>query len=46
MTEWTIFAENVGLPGLIVIYILARFERKLDRLTKEVRRQGLSNKTK
>lgn len=41
MTEWVLFTENIGFPALIVFYLLTRYERKLDRLTKEVRRNSL-----
>ncbi|SDO11458.1 YvrJ family protein [Alkalicoccus daliensis] len=41
LTEWSLFAENIGFPALLIIYLLSRFERKLDRLTKEIRRNSL-----
>lgn len=41
LTQWSLLMENIGFPALIVFYLLTRYERKLDRLTKEVRRNSL-----
>lgn len=40
--DWAVLVGNVGFPVLLTLYLLTRFEKRIDRLTKEI--QDLQNK--
>ncbi|PTL38788.1 MAG: YvrJ family protein [Alkalicoccus sp.] len=34
--EWTTLLENVGFPGAVTLYLLVRYEKKMDRLSSQI----------
>lgn len=35
--DWAVLVGNVGFPVLLALYLLTRFEKRIDRLTNEIR---------
>ncbi|WP_082676260.1 YvrJ family protein [Shouchella shacheensis] len=38
LPNWVIFLGNFGFPTLVAMYLLVRFERKIDNLTQAIQK--------
>ncbi|WP_018922693.1 YvrJ family protein [Salsuginibacillus kocurii] len=41
--EWAVLVGNYGFPTLVAIYLLVRFERRIDGLTETIQKLKISN---